>query len=324
MIGKYYSCRKGPRYIEFTTAEEIARFFGLSASEILTCIRNGSTIRGWKIAYESDDGKADKHVEHRYTKRMKSVPIPEYSEHWRSIALYVFDIERDGKHYEAMKLEDMASFVGVSKNTIRLKLDEPVHLQGCTITKRENPYRRKLTGLPEKTKLKSQNQIRIGDKRQKIVDFIAENTISDSKILAKQIKKSTKTRFHFFTENDKMCSIALPIKELSEATGIPATVLKSRFDYGTKYKGWKIKRICLENGKVECNEHLKKQERKQQQHWTYTIKKGEEEKTFANINEIALFLGTKTWNVDRCFHYYKPCEGWRISRKPYKTSKNKN
>lgn len=32
-----------------------------------------------------------------------------------------------------------------------------------------------------KTVLKTQNEIRIGDKRQKIVDFIAENGISDSK-----------------------------------------------------------------------------------------------------------------------------------------------
>lgn len=32
-----------------------------------------------------------------------------------------------------------------------------------------------------KTELKTQNEIRIGDKRQKIIDFIAENGISDSK-----------------------------------------------------------------------------------------------------------------------------------------------
>lgn len=36
-----------------------------------------------------------------------------------------------------------------------------------------------------KTELKTQNEIRIGDKRQKIIDFIAENGISDSKSISK-------------------------------------------------------------------------------------------------------------------------------------------
>ena len=42
-----------------------------------------------------------------------------------------------------------------------------------------------LSNKTDKTELKSQNQIRIGDKRQKIVDFIAENGISDSKSISK-------------------------------------------------------------------------------------------------------------------------------------------
>lgn len=42
-----------------------------------------------------------------------------------------------------------------------------------------------LTKEPNKTELKSLNQIRIGDKWQKIIDFIAENGISDSKSISK-------------------------------------------------------------------------------------------------------------------------------------------